>query len=281
MTEPAGQRTREQTRLLERYGPTAVVTGASSGIGRSCATYLAAAGFDLVVVARNGEALRDLAGEVERAFDTNVSVVVADLSTSAGVEVVATHTAGRNIGLFLPAAGYGTSGRLLDNAPAVELDMVAVNCGAVLALTHLFANEMTARGRGGIVLFSSIVATQGVPLSANYAATKAYVHTLGEGLRHELRPLGVDVLVSAPGPVETGFGDRADVQMGSGLSPDVVARSTLHALGRRSVVRPGGLSKLLGWSLATCPRRMRTFILGRIFRGFTKHQSATLDAARR
>jgi len=131
------------------------------------------------------------------------------------------------------------------------------------------------------VLFSSIVATQGVPLSANYAATKAYIHTLGEGLRHELRPFGVDVLVSAPGPVETSFGDRAALQMGGGMQPDDVARATLHALGRRSVVRPGGLSKLLGWSLATCPRRLRTFILARIFRGFTKHQRTPSDGAHR
>lgn len=150
--------------------------------------------------------------------------------------------------------------------------MVTVNCTAVLALTHVFARAMTARRRGGIVLFSSVVATQGVPLSANYAATKAYVHTLGEGLCHELRPHGVDVLVSAPGPVESGFGDRAAMQMGGGMDADAVAQPTLHALGRRAVVRPGAMSKVLGWSLSMCPRRMRTFIIGRIFRGFTSHQ---------
>jgi uncharacterized protein len=282
MTEPIStHRTRQQTRLYERYGPTAVVTGASSGIGRSCATYLAGAGFDLVVVARNGDALRQLATEVERDFDTDVRIVVADLSTSAGIDTVVSATAGLDVGLFVPAAGYGTSGPLTDNDSAAEIDMVAVNCGAVLALTHVFAEAMAARGRGGIVLFSSVVATQGVPLSANYAATKAYIHTLGEGLRHELRPHGVDALISAPGPVESSFGDRAAMQMGGGMQPDDVARSTLHALGRRSIVRPGGMSKLLGWSLATCPRRMRTFILGRIFRGFTSHQRTTSDAASR
>jgi short-subunit dehydrogenase len=279
MIEPgSAQRTRQQTRLLERYGPTAVVTGASSGIGRSCATYLAAAGFDLVVVARSGDALRRLATEAESTFGTDVRIVVADLATADGIETVISATAGCDVGLFVPAAGYGTSGALASNDPATEIDMVAVNCGAVLALTHAYANAMIARGRGGIVLFSSVVATQGVPRSANYAATKAYVHTLGEGLRHELGPHGVDVLISAPGPVESGFGDRAAMQMGGGMQPDDVARSTLHALGRRSIVRPGGISKLLGWSLAICPRRIRTAILGRIFRGFTSHQQSPADA---
>jgi short-subunit dehydrogenase len=250
-------------------------------VGRWCrvATFLARAGFDLVVIARNGNELRRLATEIERDHGTDVHVVVADLSAAAGIDAVAAATAGHDIGLFVPAAGFGTSGPLIGNDATTELEMVTVNCSAVLALTHLFGNAMAARGRGGIVLFSSIVATQGVPLSANYAATKAYIHTLGEGLRHELRPLGVDVLVSAPGPVETGFGDRAAMKMGGGMQPDGVARVTLHALGRRSVVRPGGLSKLLGWSLATCPRRLRTFILARIFRGFTKHQRMPSDAA--
>jgi short-subunit dehydrogenase len=170
---------------------------------------------------------------------------------------------------------------MIDNDPLAECAMVDVNCRAVVALTHLLARSMVERGRGGIVLFSSVVASQGVPLSANYAATKAFVHTLGEGLRHELRPHGVHLVLSAPGPVESGFGDAANLRMGGGLSADLVARGSLHALGRKAVVRPGGLSKLLGWSLAISPRRMRTFILGRIFRGFTSHQTATADPKQR
>jgi short-subunit dehydrogenase len=157
---------------------------------------------------------------------------------------------------------------MIDIDRTTETDMIMVNCQAVVSLTHVFAERMVKRGRGGIVLFSSVVATQGVPLSANYAATKAYVHTLGEGLRRELAPRGVDVLICAPGPVDSGFSTRAHIDMGKTMSADLVARSTLNALGRRAIVRPGGLSKLLGWSLALCPRPVRTTILGRIFRGF-------------
>lgn len=273
-------RTEQHTRLYERYGPTAVVTGATSGIGRGCAAYLAAAGFDLVIVARSHHALHDLATELESSFGIDVQIVAADLSTDTGIDMVASATAGLDVGLFVPAAGYGTAGPMIDNDPASEADMITVNCRAVMSLTHVLARRMSQRGRGGIVLFSSVVATQGVPLSANYAATKAYIHTLGEGLRHELAPHGVDVVISAPGPVDSGFSRRAHIQMGSTMSAELVARSSLHALGRRAIVRPGGLSKLLGWSLAMCPRRTRTIILGRIFRGFTTHRPTTTNPER-
>lgn len=264
--------TREQARLRDRYGPAAVVSGATSGIGRSCATYLAAAGFDLAVVARDDLALARLANELESDHGVTVHPIAADLSTPDGIDEVAIAARSLDVGLFVPAAGFGTSGPLVDHDAADEIDMITVNCTAVLALTHHFARRMIERGSGGIVVWSSIVATQGVPRSANYAATKAYVQTLAEGLRHELGPHGVDVLTSAPGPVASNFGARADLAMGGGAAPDLVARATLRALGRRAVVRPGRWSKLLGWSLALCPRRLRTRILAGIFRGFTKHQ---------
>lgn len=114
---------------------------------------------------------------------------------------------------------------------------------------------------------SSVVAFQGTPMSANYAATKAYVQSLAEALRHELRPSGVDVVASAPGPVASGFAARARLRMAHAATPEVVARATLAALGRRATVRPGGLSKLLGWSLATAPRALRVVIMGRIMGG--------------
>jgi short-subunit dehydrogenase len=108
--------------------------------------------------------------------------------------------------------------------------------------------------------------------TANYAASKAYVHTLGEGLHQELRPHGVDLLITAPGPVASGFGARAGLNQ-TGMNPDEVAHATLTALGHRRLVRPGHLSKLLGWSLALAPRRVRSNILARVIAGFTRqHQ---------
>jgi short-subunit dehydrogenase len=119
---------------------------------------------------------------------------------------------------------------------------------------------------------SSIVAFQGVPRAAHYAATKAYVQTLAEGLRVELAPHGVDVLAAAPGPVASGFAERADLRMGQALDPAQVGQATLDALGRRATVRPGWLSKLLGYSLTLLPRRGRSRILAAVMRGMTQHQ---------
>lgn len=152
--------------------------------------------------------------------------------------------------------------------------MVDVNCRAVAALAHAFGRTLAERGRGGLVLMSSLVAFQGVPRAANYAATKAYVQSLAEGLHTELAPFGVDVIASAPGPVHSGFARRAGMVMGLAAQPAVVAEATLRALGRRTTVRPGLLSKLLELSLAVLPRWGRVRMMAKVMGGMTKHRTA-------
>jgi uncharacterized protein len=120
---------------------------------------------------------------------------------------------------------------------------------------------------------SSIVAFQGVPHAANYAATKAYVQSLAEGIRQELSPFGVDVLVCAPGPVQSGFAQRADMKMGATATPTAVARASLAKLPGGGTVRPGFLSKLLGWSLALLPRWGRVQIMTLIMGRMTNHRT--------
>ena len=124
------------------------------------------------------------------------------------------------------------------------------------------------------MLFGSIVGFQGTPYAAHYAATKAYVQTLGEALHVELAPRGVDVVVSAPGPVHTGFAERADQRMGAALRPEDVVPPTLDALGRRMTVYPGLLTKVLTGSLAPLPRWARARIMERVMGGMTAHQRA-------
>ncbi|MFV8751582.1 SDR family NAD(P)-dependent oxidoreductase [Nannocystaceae bacterium ST9] len=264
-------RTTRQTRFHARYGPWAVVTGASEGIGRAIAHRLAGMGFDLVLVARRESTLAALASELEQ-HQVATRVIVSDLGTPEGVAAVESATRDLDVGLLVACAGFGTSGELIASTLEHELAMVDVNCRAVVAMSHVFGRRFVARGRGGLVLMSSLVAFQGVPRAANYAATKAYVQSLAEGLRLELGPRGVDVLASAPGPVHSGFGARADMKMGMGLAPDLVADRTLAALGRTTTVRPGWLSWFLGYSLASVPRFVRTRILAAVMRGFTQHQ---------
>ncbi len=256
------------------YGPWALVTGASEGIGRAMAVEVARRGLDLVLVARRVDRLEALSVELARAYGVTARVVAADLAEPGAAARVVAATTALDVGLLVAAAGFGTSGRLVDTALADEVAMVDVNCRAVLALTKPFAEQLARRGRGGIVLLSSIVAFQGAPYSANYAATKAYVQTLAEGLDRELSPAGVDVVACAPGPVRTGFAARAGLTMGGAESAETVARETLDALGRRGTVRPGLRAKLLAGGLATLPRAARTVIMGRIMAGMATRRDA-------
>lgn len=265
-------RSRSQRRTSERYGPWAVVTGASDGIGREFASRLAASGVDLVLVARRAEMLATLARELEVQHGIRTVAVAADLATSAGVHEVIARSEPLEVALLVAAAGFGTSGAFVDGDVVNELAMIDVNCRAVAALTHHFGARFAARRRGGLVLLSSLVAFQGVPRAANYAATKAYVQTLAEGLAHELRPFGVDVIACAPGPIRSGFGQRANMTMGLAQTPAAVAQATLDTLGKQGTVRPGWLSKLLELSLALLPRWGRVRMMGIVMGGMTKHQ---------
>jgi hypothetical protein len=265
-------RTTPHSRLQARYGPWAVVTGASDGIGREMAVCLAEAGLNLVLVARRQDRLTALSTDLE-AHGIQTAVVAADLAGPTGRGQVIVATQELDVGLLVAAAGFGSSGPFIRTSLEQELDMVEVNCRAVLSLTHHYARRFVRQRRGGIVLMSSLVAFQGVPGAANYAATKAYVQTLAEGLHAELAPSGVDVLASAPGPVHSGFAARAGMRMSAALTSREVARATLPALGRRTTVRPGRLSVLLEASLAPLPRWARTGILARVMGGMTRHQS--------
>lgn len=252
--------------FLRRYGPAALVTGASNGIGRAIAARLASYGLDLVLVARNETALGEIAAELANRHGIGVTVVVADLSDPGAVNAVLGHPATERVALLVAAAGFGSAGRFDQLPLADELAMVDVNCRAVVALAHGIAARLVGRGQGGIVLFASLVGWQGTPFAATYAATKAFVQSFGEALHRELRPAGVDVLVAAPGPVATGFGDRAGMALTMTDTADIVAADILRALGKRGQIAPGRVGRLLTMALWPVPRRLRIGIMGRIMK---------------
>lgn len=262
----------EQHRLRTRYGSWALITGASSGIGKELAERLAEAGFHICLVARRKEALEQLAHTLRLAYRVEAVVVEADLSQQVGIERVLQTTQHLDIGLLVASAGFGTAGLFAESNLEEEQRMLAVNCAALLALTHHFSRVFKARNNGGIILLSSLVAFQGVPYSAHYAATKAYVQSLAEALYHELRPFGVDVLAAAPGPVSSGFADVANIKMGFTLKPSDVGTPILKALGKTSTVLPGFLSQLLVYSLRTVPRWAKVRIMQKIMGSMTEHQ---------
>jgi hypothetical protein len=264
---------KEKRRLKHGYGEWAIITGASSGIGLALASELAAAGFNLVINSRNSEKLKTVEQELQSLYPVEIKVVAADVSVTAGVDKIIQATQGIDVGLLITSAGYGSSGLFTDTSLHSEINMLRVNCEAVLSLTHYFSQKFKQQHRGGMIFLSSLVAFQGVPYSANYAATKAYIQSLAEALAVELRPFGIDVLAAAPGPVDSGFGQRANMKMGKALKPAAVAVPILKALGRQANIIPGLLSKILVYSLRIVPRWAKIRIMQQVMRGFTQHQS--------
>jgi uncharacterized protein len=263
---------KEKSRLKRQYGEWAIVSGASSGIGLELAKQLASAGFNLVINSRQLEKLQEVETELKAIANIQIKIVASDISETEGVDKIIQAAKDLNVGLLIASAGYGTSGNFLDSSIHSEINMLRVNCEALLSLTHYYSQQFARQKRGGIILMSSMVAFQGTPYSANYAATKAYVQTLAEGLALELKPSGVDVLAAAPGPVESGFARRANMKMSMSLKPSQVGVPILKALGRKTTVLPGFLTKLLVYSLRMVPRWGKIKIMEKVMGGMTQHQ---------
>ena len=253
----------------DRYGPWALVCGASSGIGRELALEIARLGVHAFLVGRSRDRLEETA-EAIRASGRQARVVVADLADPDATAAVAAATRGHVVGLLALAAGYGEGGAFLDSNAAGQRAMIEVNCTSVVAMTRHYAPAMVSRKRGGIIMMGSLLGFQGNPYTANYAATKGYVQSFGEALAVELAETGVDVLVSAPGPVATRFGERAGMRLDRAMKATEVARATLRALGHSHGVQPGMLTKFLRGSLMFLPRAARVRVMGRVIKGMLR-----------
>jgi len=192
-----------QDDFKHRYGPVALVTGASSGIGEAFAAALAARGLDLVVVARRRERLKALARRLAEAHGVRVTPLELDLARPDAAQRILDATGELDVGLVVSNAGFGLKGEHAANDPQAMADMLMVNCHVPMQLTHGFIPRLRERGRGGIVLTSSVEGLIGCPYSTAYSATKALVNALGEGLWAELQPDGVDVLTLCPGATES------------------------------------------------------------------------------
>ncbi len=256
-------------KFKNKYGPWALVTGASSGMGVEFARQIADQGLNLVLVARRKERLESLAAEINEKSPVDIKIIAADLTSKEGIDRVKSETGSLQIGLLVNNAGREDSGYFIDT-PLEELEKTMdLNCRAPLLLTHHFAREMVANKKGGIINLTSIVAFQGVPLISNYAATKAYDLIFSESLSSELNPHGIDVLAVAPGFTDTELSPDFDF---SGtpinpLKPYFVANKAIHSLGKKRVVIPGfmnGFLYIAGKYLQ--PRILNTFSFGMVFK---------------
>ncbi len=254
----------------EKYGPWAVVTGASSGIGFEFAHQLAALGLHLVLVARRKDRLNLLAIELHKKYAIQCKVIQVDLSQNNFLTEIEKVTAETEIGLLINNAGFGTTGELFENDLETEIKLLHVNCRAPLILAHHFGNKMKDRKKGGIIFTASIVGFTAVPLWSNYAASKAYDLFLAEALAHELKPHGVDVLALCPGTTEAEFQEIAGTRMLMPMSAEAVVQRGLQKLGHTYVTIPGILNRLNVLSIKLLPRTWSTRMFGRIIRYIRK-----------
>ncbi|WP_159977263.1 MULTISPECIES: SDR family oxidoreductase [unclassified Novosphingobium] len=187
----------------ETYGPIALVTGASSGIGLAFAEELAERGFDLVLTARRTDRLDALAERLLSSHAVRTTVIGCDLADPDAPARILEATQGTDVGLVVSNAGFNVKGAFEDTDAAAMARMLTVNCHAPMQLAHGMIPRLKARSRGGIVFTASVEGLIGCPYSAAYSASKALVVALGEALWGEMQGTGIDVLTLCPGATES------------------------------------------------------------------------------
>jgi uncharacterized protein len=241
-------------------GSTALITGASKGLGKVFAETLAARGTNLVLVARSGDALQALAEELTARHAVQSVALNADLGTPNAASQIGEELERRGIqvDLLVNNAGLGLTGSFLSHDLAKEQSAIQVNVQAVVALSHLFGSLMAKRGRGGIINLASNASFQPLPYMATYAASKAFVLFFSEALQFELAGTGIHVMAACPGPTATSFfaGVSTNLSPKDMDSSESVVQKTLQAFDRRkAVVYPGRTSvRAATWLSRLLPR---------------------------
>lgn len=254
-----------------RINQTALITGASGGIGSDMTRYFAKDGYDLVLVARSESSMIQLAHELEKQYGIQVTVIAKDLSQPSAPDELfeAVQLKGIHVDVLINNAGYGNFGLFHETDLQKELDMLQLNIVTLTHLTKLFAREMVKKRRGRILNVASTAAFQPGPLMAVYYASKSYVLSFSEALANELRDFGITVTALCPGPTLSGFQKQAAMEesklvanKSALMDSDTVARIGYQALlAGKTVVVPGLLNRAMTLSPRFLPRRMVTKIV--------------------
>ena len=248
-----------------------MVAGASEGLGAAFATQLAARDMHLVLVARRGHLLADLKDQLTAKYGVEVRCLVMDLADPAFAETLADSVAGMDIGIIIYNAAYTPVGPFLEAENAEIEQVVNVNVRGPLLALRALVPPMRDRGKGAVVLMSSLAGLQGTPNISIYAASKAFNLILAEGLWYELRSHGIDVVACCAGAMRTpGYVRSFDRDVPGMLSPDEAARRTLDGLGRGPRLVPGPVNQLTSQLMGRLlPRRMAVRLIGRNTRHLT------------
>jgi short-subunit dehydrogenase len=269
--------TKEKYKMFNYRGSTALVTGASKGIGEVFAEHLAARGMNLVLVARSLDALEGLAKRLSDKYGVQCVALNADLADPDVTNRIAAELERRGIqvDLLVNNAGLGLSGNFLSHELEQERAEIQVNVQALVSLTYLFGRGMQNRGRGGIINIASNASFQPLPAMATYAATKAFVLHFSEALSYELAGDGVHVMAVCPGPTATNFfaGTTTNLSAKDTDSSESVVQKTLDAFDQgKNVAYPTRISVRLGTLLPRfLPRSFVTKIAGTATRNMGLH----------
>ena len=242
---------------------TALITGASGGIGAELARYHAAKGGDLVLVARSGDALEQLKQELASAHNVKVVVIVADLSQSESAQAIyqQTEESGIQIDILINNAGFGGHGKFHQRELAKDQAMMQVNMASLVNLTHLYLQGMVARNSGKILHVASSAAFMPGPLQAVYYATKSFVVSFSQAIAQELADTKVTSTALCPGAVATGFVKAGDLEGVSAwdkaATPESVAKYGYEAMQRGDLIaiNEKALSFMINWVIPFLPRK--------------------------
>jgi short-subunit dehydrogenase len=267
----------------KKFGPWALITGASSGIGKEFARQIAASGIHVALVGRREPLLQAVGAECTHAFGVEHRIIPLDLSEPDFLPVLADATRDLDIGLVVSNAGTGNPGEFLKLDRQLLRENLRLSTMAHLDIAHHFGQKLTERRRGGIILAGAMGAENGVPYMANDGAAKAYVHSLGEALHYEFKPQGVYVTVLAAGFTNTAvlekFGlDPKTMPMKPMSVEQCVSEGLSGLLKNRSRIVPGRLNRIMNALVpASLARKMEADMLGKGLA--SKSATATAPAA--
>jgi uncharacterized protein len=261
-----GRKDREHLSMTVRidsgkFGPWALITGASSGIGREFAKQIAASGINTVLVARRQNLLEEAGREIVQEFGVQYRAIVADLSESSSLQILAQATEDLDIGLVISNAGTGNPGEFLKLDRDEMAALMRLNAFTHMEIAHHFGRRLLQRGGGGILLGGAMGAAAGIPYMANDSASKAYVQAFGEALHVELKPFGVNVTVLIVAPTQTAiidkFGmDPKSMPMKPMTTQQCVFEGLQGLLKNRSRILPGRMNRIMEGLIPTSATRV-------------------------
>lgn len=259
--------------IKKKYGPWALIAGASQGIGEAFAREIAKKGINVILVARRKYLLDEVSEEIEKTHKVNAMPLQADLTNPDILELLDEKVADKEIGLLVYNAALSPRGPFLDTSLQTHEQTIKLNCLGPMKLAYHFGQKMKEKGKGGIILMSSMAGFQGSPFVAHYSATKAYNRVLAEALWEELGQYGVNVMACVAGATSTPNFREANPRETEGFSPPVmepkeVAKQALRALPKnKPFMVPGLLNKISSFFMRKVfPKKMAINIMGNVNR---------------